>query len=168
MLWSLRGEEPIPIESGFGRLRIDDGKAAAGKTISMIIDESFVFQAIYNFIRKKDEGFNKHIMDYSSKNLSSRSGPDIDFVLRIDDQLCPVFVHNKLLRDTFPGNVEKPRLTVYETRLKAYLPTLATYCPGGKYLSLIYDHPAIVKTLREGWNSGDVWGSESEIGTDHY
>ncbi|KAG0203031.1 hypothetical protein BGX28_004557, partial [Mortierella sp. GBA30] len=98
---------------------------------------------------------------------SSPSGPDIVFVLRIDGQLYPVFVQNKLLNDIFPRDVEEARLTVHETRLKAYLPNLATYCPGGKYLSLIYAHPAIVKTPREGWDSGDPWDPESEIGTNH-
>ncbi|KAF9135667.1 hypothetical protein BGX30_011485 [Mortierella sp. GBA39] len=277
--WSMRGEEPILVESALGHLCITDGKAAAGKTISTVIDEPFVFQAAYNFIRKEDNEFYKQFIEqyedledprsdweifehhapydlihaFHKKQLkqelfsipnaakhrpmkklktlipqvepvsfprrffehpativgwddyklefvnmetftmgdffeahykygsrrgdsmvspfyypeSSPSGPDIVFVLRIDDQLYPVFVHNKPLRDIFPRDVEKARLTVYETRLKAFLPNLATYCPSGKYLSLIYDHPAIVKTLREGWNSGDVWDSESEIGTDH-
>ncbi|KAF9312447.1 hypothetical protein BG003_006268 [Podila horticola] len=277
--WSLRGEEPILVESAFGRLRIVADKAAAGKTISTIIDEPFVFQAAYNFIKNVDEGFYKHFREqyrdlqdpqsegkiferhapldliyaFHKKQLkqelfsipkaaihrsttklktpipqfesvtfprrffehpativgwecyewgaryketltmgdfleahykhgsrrgdstvppfyypeASPSGPDIVFVLRIDDQLYPVFVQNKLLNDIFPGDVEEARLTVHETRLKAYLPNLATYCPGGKYLSLIYAHPAIVKTPREGWNSGDLWDSESEIGADH-
>ncbi|KAF8941157.1 hypothetical protein BGZ58_001873 [Dissophora ornata] len=88
---------------------------------------------------------------------SSPSGPDIVFVLRIDDHLYPVFVQNKLLNDIFSGDVEEARLTVHETRLKAYLPNLATYYPGGKYLSLIYAHPAIVKMPREGWNSSNLW-----------
>ncbi|KAF9271164.1 hypothetical protein BGZ74_006415, partial [Mortierella antarctica] len=69
---------------------------------------------------------------------SSQSGPDIVFVLRIDDQLYPVFVQTKCLAGIYPGGVEKARLTVHETRLKAHLPNLTTYCPGGKYLSLIY------------------------------
>jgi hypothetical protein len=277
--WSLRGEEPILVESAFGRLRIAADKSAAGKTISTIIDEPFVFQAAYNFIKNEDEGFYKHFREqyrdlqdpqsegkiferhapldliyaFHKKQLkqelfsipkaavhrsttklkipipqfepvtfprrffehpativgwegyewgaryketltmsdfldahykhgsrrgdstvppfyypeSSPSGPDIVFVLQIDDQLYPVFVQNKLLNDIFPGDVEEARLTVHETRLKAYLPNLATYCPGGKYLSLIYAYPTIAKTPREGWNSGDLWDSESEIGTDH-
>ncbi|KAF9132896.1 hypothetical protein BGW39_011082 [Mortierella sp. 14UC] len=214
-------EEPILVESAFGRLRIAADKAAAGKTISTIVDEPFVFQAAYNFIKNEDEGFYKHFREqyrdvqdpqsegkiferhapldliyaFQKKQLkqelfsilkaaihrsttklktpipqfepSSPSGPDIVFVLRIGDQLYPVFVQNKLLNDIFPGNVEEARLTVHETRLKAYLPNLATYCPGRKYLSLIYAHPAIVKPPREGWNSGDLWDPESEIGTNY-
>ncbi|KAG0086497.1 hypothetical protein BGZ92_008082 [Podila epicladia] len=97
----------------------------------------------------------------------SPTGPDIVSVLRIDDQLYPVFVQNKLLKDIFPGDVEEARLTVHETRLKAYLPNFAAYCPSGKYLSLVYTHPAIEKMPREGWVSSDLWDSESEIGTDH-
>ncbi|KAG9067167.1 hypothetical protein KI688_011948 [Linnemannia hyalina] len=272
--WSMRGEEPILVESALGRLCITYGKAAAGKMISTVIDEPFVFQAAYNFIWEEDDEFYKHFTeqykdledprsdweifehhvpydliyafhkkqlkqelfsipnaakhrpmkklktfvpqfepvscprcfffehpativgwdDYKSGYVSMEtftmgdffevnykhgsrrgdsmvspfyypepppSGPDIVFVLRIDDQLYPVFVHNKPLGDIFPGDVEKARLAAYETRLKAYLPKLATYCPGGKYLSLIYDHPAIIKTPREGWNSGDVWDLES-------
>ncbi|KAG0010264.1 hypothetical protein BGZ81_002867 [Podila clonocystis] len=277
--WSLRGEEPIVVESAFGRLRIAADKAAVGKTTSTFIDEPFVFQAAYNFIKNEDEGFYQHFKEqyrdlqdsqaegkiferhapldliyaFHKKQLkkelfslpkaavhrsttkprtpipkfepvtfprhffehpativgwegyewrvrynenltmgdfpeahykhgsrrgnstvppfyypaSSPSGPDIVFVLQIDDQLYPVFVQNKLLKEIFPGDVEEARLTVHETRLKTYLPNLATYCPGGKYLSLIYAHPAIVKTPREGWNNGDLWDSESEIGTDH-
>ncbi|KAF8919690.1 hypothetical protein BGZ58_004622, partial [Dissophora ornata] len=277
--WSLRGEEPILVESAFGRLRIAADKAAIGKRVSTIIDEPFVFQAAYNFIKNEDEGFYKHFREqyrdlqdpqsegkvferhapldliyvFHKKQLkqelfsipkaavhwpttelktpipqfepvtfprrffehpativgwegyewgvryketltmgdfmeahykhdskrddstvppfyypnSSPSGPDIVFVLRIDDQLYPVFVQNKLPKDISPGDVEEARLTVHETRLKAYLPNLATYCPGGKYLSLIYAHPAVTKTPREGWNSSDLWDSESEIGTDH-
>ncbi|KAG0195034.1 hypothetical protein BGX28_002489, partial [Mortierella sp. GBA30] len=98
---------------------------------------------------------------------SSQSGPDIVFVLRIDDQLYPVFVQTKCLAGIYPGGVEKARLTVHETRLKAHLPNLTTYCPGGKYLSLIYVYPTIAKTPREGWDGGDLWDSESEIGADH-
>ncbi|KAG0010957.1 hypothetical protein BGZ82_003210 [Podila clonocystis] len=277
--WSLQGEEPILVESAFGRLRIAADKAAAGKTISTIIDEPFVFQAAYNFIKNEDEGFYKHFREqyrdlqdpqsegkiferhapldliyaFHNKQLkqelfsipkaavhrpttklktpipqfepvtfprrffehsativgwegyewgaryketltmgdfleahykhgsrrgdstvppfyypgTSPSGPDIVFVLRIDDQLYPVFVQNKLLHGIFPGDVEEARLTVHETRLKMYLPNFAAYCPGGKYLSLIYAHPAIVKTPREGWNCDDLWDSEIEIGTDH-
>ncbi|KAG0253673.1 hypothetical protein BGZ95_006248 [Linnemannia exigua] len=276
---NLRGEEPILVESAFGRLRIAADKAAVGKTISTIIDEPFVFQAAYNFIKDEDEGFYKHFREqyrdlqdpqsegkiferhapldliyaFHKKQLkqellsipkaavhrsttklktpipqfepvtfprrffehpamivgwegyewgtryketltmgdfleahykhgsrrgdftvppfyypeSSPSGPDIVFVLRIDDHLYPVFVQNKLLNDIFPGDVEEARLTVHETILKSYLPNLATYCPGGKHLSLIYVHPAIVKTPREGWNNGDLWDSQSEFGTDH-
>ncbi|KAF9152946.1 hypothetical protein DFQ26_000724, partial [Actinomortierella ambigua] len=277
--WSLRGEEPNLVESAFGGLRIAADKSAAGKTISTTIDESFVFQAAYNFIKNEDEDFYKHFREqyrdlqhtqsegnlferpapldliyaFHKKQLkqelflipkaavhrpttqlkapfpqfepvtflrrffehaativgwegyewgarcketlttsdfldahythgsrrgnsmvplfyypeSSPSGPDIVFVLQIDGQLYPVFVQNKLLNDISPGDVEEARLTVHETRLKAHLPNLATYCPGGKYLSLIYAYPMIAKTLREGWNSGDLWDSESEIGTDH-
>ncbi|KAF9282211.1 hypothetical protein BGZ74_002189, partial [Mortierella antarctica] len=187
--WSLRGEEPILIESAFGRLRIAADKAAAGKTISMIIDESFVFPAAYNFIKNEDEGFYKHFQEqtvldpkatvhqpttkpktpipqfepvtfpwrffehpatiigregsewgarhketltmsdfleahYSHNSRigdstvppfyypeSSPSGPDIVFVLRINGQLYPVFVQDKLLNDIFPGDVEEARLT---------------------------------------------------------
>ncbi|KAF9151680.1 hypothetical protein DFQ26_001160, partial [Actinomortierella ambigua] len=294
--WSLRGEELILVESAFGRLRIAADKSAAGRTISTIIDEPFVFQAAYNFIKNEDKDFYKLFRDqyrylqdpgnlfephapvdliyaFHKKQLkqelfsipkaavhrsttqlktpipqfepvtfpkrffehaativgweghewegyewegyewegyewegyewgarhketltmgdfldahykhgskrgnsmvppfyypeSSPSGPDIVFVLQIDDQLYPVFVHNKLLNDISPGVVEEARLTVHETRLKAYLPNLATYCPGGKYLSLIYACPTIAETPREGWNSGDLWDSESEIETDH-
>jgi len=277
--WSSRGEEPILVESAFGRLRIAADKAAAGKTISTIIDEPFVFQAAYNFIQNEDEGFytnfrkqyedlldpqcektifEQHepwdlILAFHKKQLkqelfsipmaavhwpttepkapipqfepvtfprrlfkhpatiigwegyewgaryketltmgdfleahynhgsrrgnstvppfyypeSSKSGPDIVFVLRIDDQLYPVFVQTKCLADIHPGDVEEARLTVHETRLKAHLPNLATYCPGGKYLSLIYVHPTITKMPREGWDGDDLWDSEPEIGTDH-
>ncbi|KAG0369043.1 hypothetical protein BGX24_002566, partial [Mortierella sp. AD032] len=274
--WSLQGEEPILVESAFGRLRIAADKAAAGKTTSTIIDEPFVFHAAYNFIKNEDEGFYKHFRElyrdlqdpqsegkiferhapldliyaFHKKQLkqelfsipkaavltkepktpipqfepvifprhlfkhpativgwggyewgarykktltmgdfleahckhgsrrgdstvppfyypeSSPSGPDIVFVLQIDGQLYPVFVQNKLLNKISPGDVEEGRLTVHASRIKAFLPNLATYCPGGKYLSLIYAHPAIVKTPRDGWNSGDLWASESEIGTD--
>ncbi|KAK3838749.1 MAG: hypothetical protein JOS17DRAFT_813362 [Linnemannia elongata] len=275
--WSLRGEEPILVESAFGRLRIAADKAAAGKTIDTIIDEPFVFQAAYNFIKNEDEGFYNHFTEqyrdlqdpqsegniferhapldliyaFHKKQLkkelfsipkaavhmkepmtpipqfepvtfprhlfehpativgwegyewgaryketltmgdfieahynhglrrgdsmvppfyypeSSQSGPDIVFVLRIDDQLYPVFVQIKCLAGIYPGGVEKARLTVHETRLKAHLPNLTTYCPGGKYLSLIYVHPTITKTPREGWDGDDLWDSEPEIGTDH-
>ncbi|KAF9544382.1 hypothetical protein EC957_012183 [Mortierella hygrophila] len=276
--WSMRGEEPILVESALGRLCITGGKAAAGKTISTVIDEPFVFQAACDFIRKEDDEFYKHLTEqyedledprsdweifehhapydliyaYHKKQFkqelfsipsaaqhrpmkrlktlipqfepvsfprrffehpatisgwhdyklgyvnmetftmgdffeahykhgsrrgdsivspfyypeSSLSGPDIVVVLRIDGQLYPVFVHNKPLHDIFPGDVEKARPAAYETRLRAYLPNLATYCLDRKYLSLTYDHPAIVKTPREGWNSGDVWDLDSKIETD--
>ena len=275
--WSLRGEEPILVESAFGRLRIAADKAAVGRTISTIIDEPFVFQAAYNFIQNEDEGFYKHFREqyrdlqdpqsegkiferhapldliyaFHKKQLKkelfsipkaakhrpmtelktpipqfepvafprhlfehsativgwegyewgtryketlnmsdfleahykhgsrrgdcmvppfyypepSQSGPDIVFVLRIDDHLYPVFVQTKLLDDISPGKVEEARLTVHEMKLKAHLPNLATYCPGRKYLSLIYVHPTIVKTPREGWD--DLWDTESETGTNH-
>ncbi|KAF9078916.1 hypothetical protein BGX23_005794 [Mortierella sp. AD031] len=61
--WSLRGEEPILVESGFGRLRIAADKAAAGKTIDTTIDEPFVFQAAYNFIKNEDERFYNHFTE---------------------------------------------------------------------------------------------------------
>ncbi|KAF9176748.1 hypothetical protein BGZ51_009713, partial [Haplosporangium sp. Z 767] len=275
--WSLRGEEPILVESAFGRLRIAADKAVSGKTICTIIDEPFVFQAAYNFIKNEDEGFYKHFREqyrtlqdpqsegklferhapldliyaFHKKRLkqelfsipkaavhtkkpktpipqfepvtfpkhlfehpativgwegyewgtrhketltmgdfleahynhgsrrgnstvppfyypeSSQSGPDIVFVLRIGDQLYPVFVQTKCLADIYPGGVEKARLSIHESRLKDHLPNLPTYCPGGKYLSLIYVHPTIAKTPRESWDGDDLWSSEPEDGTDH-
>ncbi|KAF9317742.1 hypothetical protein BG006_003311, partial [Podila minutissima] len=202
--WSLRGEEPVLVESAFGRLRLAADKAAAGKTISMTIDEPFVFQATYNFITNEDEGFYKHfrelyrdLQDPQSEGKTFERHAPLDLIYAFHKKLLKqelfsipkaavhrpmtklknsipqfeplylVFVQNKLLKDIFPGDVEEARLTVHETRLKAYLPNFATYCPGGKYLSLIYAHPVIAKMPREGWNSGDLWDSESEIGTDH-
>jgi len=41
----------------------------------------------------------------------SLSGPDIVFVLKIDDQLYSVFVQTKLLDGISPGDVEKARMT---------------------------------------------------------
>ncbi|KAF9344976.1 hypothetical protein BGX34_005164, partial [Mortierella sp. NVP85] len=274
MPWSLRGEEPIVVESAFGRIRKAADKAAVTETT---IDEPFVFKAAYNFIKNEDEGFYKHFreqyrdlldppsegkiferhapldlihvfhnkrlkqelfsipkpavhqkppktpipqfepvtfprrlfehtativgwegyewgvrynetltmddfLEAHCKNASRRgdfmvppfyypgtspSGPDIVFVLRIDDQFYPVFVQNKLLMDIYPGDVEEARLTAHETSLEKHVPSLAKYCPDGKYLSLVYSYSEISKTPREGWDSGDLWDSESEIGTDH-
>ncbi|KAG0370132.1 hypothetical protein BGX24_002120 [Mortierella sp. AD032] len=85
----------------------------------------------------------------------SNPGPDIIFVLQIDHQLYPVFVQTKLFGDTSevasPKDVEEARLIVHETNIKTHLPNLAMYCPGGKYLSLLYYvHSTIDKTsLRE-------------------
>ncbi|KAG0009092.1 hypothetical protein BGZ81_003644, partial [Podila clonocystis] len=94
----------------------------------------------------------------------SPSGPDIVFVLRTNNELYPVFVQTKLLQGIYPGGVENARLTVHESRIKDHLPNLATYCPGGKYLSLIYVHPTINKTLRKGWDRDDLWDTDSESG----
>ncbi|KAG0208429.1 hypothetical protein BGX31_002333, partial [Mortierella sp. GBA43] len=262
--WSLPGEEPILVESAFGRIREAADKAAATETT---IDEPFVFRAAYNFIRNEEKGFyemfkkqyrnsqdeqfagkiferhapldlihvfhNKplkqelfsipkaipqfepvtfpkrlfghtativgwegyewgiqsqetltmdNFLEAHCKNNSRRgkltipafyypgtspSGPDIVFVLRIDGQLYPVFVQNKLLVEIHPSDVEDARLTVYETKIKKHVPNLANYCPGGKYLSLIYSYCEIKKTPREGWDGVHLWDSESEIGTDH-
>ncbi|KAF9316612.1 hypothetical protein BGZ91_005521 [Linnemannia elongata] len=98
---------------------------------------------------------------------TSKSGPDIVFVLRMGDQLYPVFVQTKLLAGIHPGDVEEARLNVHETRLKAHLSDLSIYFPGGKYLSLIYVHPTVNKTSREGWDGEDLWDLEPEIGIDH-
>ncbi|KAF9183685.1 hypothetical protein BGZ51_003863 [Haplosporangium sp. Z 767] len=276
--WSLRGEEPILVESSFARLHIATDMATFEKTVTTIIDEPFVFQAAYNFIKKEDERFYKHFMEqyqdlqdlsfeddifelhapldpvyaFHKKQLKqelfsipkaakhwsamllktpipifepvtfprhlfehpamivgwegykwgtryketltmsdfmeahykhgsrrgdctvppfyypewSESGPDIVFVLRIDNQLYPVFVQTKFLDGISPGKVEEARLTVHEIKLKAHLPNLAMYCPGGKYLSLIYVHSTIAKTPREGWAGDDLWDTESETGAD--
>ncbi|KAI1312289.1 hypothetical protein EDD11_002979 [Mortierella claussenii] len=94
----------------------------------------------------------------------SPSGPDIVFVLQINNELYPVFVQTKCLAGIFPGGVEKPRLTIHESRIKDHLPNLAMYCPGGKYLSLIYVHPTINKTLRKGWERDNLWDTDSESG----
>ncbi|KAI8344986.1 hypothetical protein B0O80DRAFT_492022 [Mortierella sp. GBAus27b] len=51
---SLPGEEPILVESAFGRIREAADKAAATETT---IDEPFVFRAAYNFIRNEEKGF---------------------------------------------------------------------------------------------------------------
>ncbi|KAG0164033.1 hypothetical protein DFQ28_010939, partial [Apophysomyces sp. BC1034] len=48
----------------------------------------------------------------------------------------------------------------------AHLPNLSSYCPDGKYLSLIYIHPMIAKTPREDWDSDDLWGTDSATGAD--
>ncbi|KAG0076743.1 hypothetical protein BGZ90_008266 [Linnemannia elongata] len=275
--WSLRGEEPILVESSFGHFRIAADKAASGKTIDTVIDEPFAFQAAYNFLKNEDEWFCNHFTEqyidlqdpqseskifeqhapldliyaFHKKQLkqelfsipkpamhtkglktpipqfepvtfprhlfehqatvvgwegygrgtrcretmtmgdfleahynhgsmrggstvppfyypkASKSGPDIVFVLRMGDQLYPVFVQTKLLAGIHPGDVEEARLTVHETRLKAHLSDLSIYCPGGKYLSLIYVHPTVNKTSREGWDGEDLWDSEPEIGIDH-
>ncbi|KAF9290335.1 hypothetical protein BGZ74_000534 [Mortierella antarctica] len=92
--------------------------------------------------------------------------PDIVFVLRIDNQLYPVCLQTKLLDDISPGKVEEARLTVHETKLKVHLPNLTSDCLGGKYLSLIYIHPMIIKTPRESWDGETLWDTESEAGTD--
>lgn len=62
--------------------------------------------------------------------------------------------------------VEEARLTIHEIKLKAHPPNLASYGPGGKYLSLIYVHLTIVKTPRKGWDCDDLWDTEPETGTD--
>ncbi|KAF9323962.1 hypothetical protein BG006_000981 [Podila minutissima] len=96
---------------------------------------------------------------------SSHSGPDIVFVLQIDNQLYPVFLQTKLLDDISPGKVEDARLTVHETKLKVHVPNLTSDCLGGKYLSLIYIHPMIIKMPQEGWDGETLWDMESEAGT---
>ncbi|KAG0267443.1 hypothetical protein BGZ95_002850, partial [Linnemannia exigua] len=244
--WSLQGEERILIESAFARLRkISDGAAAGKTTVSTVVDEPFVFQAICNFIQEEDEEFYRQFMNqygdptgenfelhapldliyaFHKKQLKqemfsflksvgtpiaafgavsfpthlfahghlativgwkeykwrgteykgmltmndfmeahykngsrkdnqlvppfyypepSHSGLDIVFVLQINDQLYPVFVRTtKFFGDNnvmSPENAEDARLTVHETHIKTrYLPNLAMYCPGGKYLSLLY------------------------------
>ena len=83
---------------------------------------------------------------------SSPSGPDIVFVLRIDYLLFPVFVRNKQHLDDY----------FQETRRKLR--------PGSRPIYRTWPrtaHPANVKTPREGWNSDDLWDSESEIGIGH-
>ncbi|KAF8923164.1 hypothetical protein BGZ58_003286 [Dissophora ornata] len=99
--------------------------------------------------------------------VPSDSGPDIVFVLQIGDQLYPVFVQTKLLKDIFPGGVEKTRLTVHETNICVHLPNLNTYCPSGKYLSLLYVYPTITKTPREDWDDDELWDTEPETGADY-
>ncbi|KAG0196224.1 hypothetical protein BGX28_010413, partial [Mortierella sp. GBA30] len=96
----------------------------------------------------------------------SHSGPNIVFVLRIDDNIYPVLVQTKLLDDIYPGTVQKARLIVHESKLKGHLPNMVAYCPGGKHLSLTYVHPTIEKTVREGWDGDDLWDAGSETGTD--
>ncbi|KAG0233096.1 hypothetical protein BGX31_004954, partial [Mortierella sp. GBA43] len=81
------------------------------------------------------------------------------------NKLYPVFVQTKLLGDIYPSDVEKARLTVHESRIKEHLPNLVDYCPGGKYLSLIYVHPTITKTQRN-WNRNDLWDAEVKAGAD--
>ncbi|KAF8959266.1 hypothetical protein BGZ46_001808 [Entomortierella lignicola] len=94
----------------------------------------------------------------------SPSGPNVVFVLRINSELYPVFVQTKLLKGIYPGDVEDARLTVHESRIKDHLPNLSTYCPSGKYLSLLYVHPTIKKTPRMGWDDDSLWDSEPETG----
>ncbi|KAG0044704.1 hypothetical protein BGZ83_010081 [Gryganskiella cystojenkinii] len=94
----------------------------------------------------------------------SPSGPGIVFVLRFNKELYPVFVQTKLLKGIYPGDVEDARLTVHESRIKDHLPNLAAYCPGGKYLSLLYVHPTIKNTPRMGWDGDSLWDSEPETG----
>ncbi|KAI9241348.1 MAG: hypothetical protein BYD32DRAFT_406181 [Podila humilis] len=60
--------------------------------------------------------------------------------------------------------VGEARLTIHEIKLKAHPPNVASHGPGGKYLSLIYVHPTIVKTPREGWDGDDLWDAEPETG----
>ncbi|KAG0268561.1 hypothetical protein BGZ95_002405 [Linnemannia exigua] len=55
--WSLRGEEPILVESAFSHLCIAADKAASENTTNTTIDEPFLFQADYNFIKNEGKGF---------------------------------------------------------------------------------------------------------------
>ncbi|KAF9408340.1 hypothetical protein BGZ94_002347 [Podila epigama] len=278
---SLRGEEPILVESAVARLRLSADLAAANnKTLKTVIDEPFVFQAAYNFVKNEEKGFYnnfreqyqslqdassegklferhapldlihafhkkrlkrelfsipkpavhkvspkkpiptfepvtfpRHLFEHSAAIVGwegyewgarykvdltmrdfldahyhnksrkdgcmvppffypeqSRSGPDIVFVLRINNELYPVFVQTKLLDKIYPGDVEEARLTVHEDKIKNHLPNLATYCPRGKYLSLIYAYASINKTPRDRWDSDALWDKESESGTNrsHY
>ncbi|KAI1297001.1 hypothetical protein EDD11_007314 [Mortierella claussenii] len=232
--WSLREEEPIVIESAFGRLHIAADKAATEETISAVIDEPFVFQTAYNFIKTKDEGFYKLFRNQyrglqdpqSEGKIFERNAPlDLIFAFHKKQLKQELFsipkpaVHKKApetpiprsepvtfprhmfkhpativgwedyewgaryrtnlnmgdfleahhkhgsrrggsmtrcLAGIYPGDVEEARLTVHETRLKAQLPNLITYCRSGKYLSLIYVHLTINKTPREGWDCDDL------------
>ncbi|KAG0332645.1 hypothetical protein BG004_001163 [Podila humilis] len=263
--WRLRREEPILVESSCARLRIVDNKDRLWKSIDTIIDEPFVFQAFYNFIKNEDKGFYKRFREqygdledpqseemiferrapmdliyaFHNKQLkqelfsilekhitqlepvtfpkhlfthqativgweghewearhnsaltmhdfmeahcrnssrkddyeippfyyleSSQSGPDIVFVLPIDDLLYPVFVQTKLDKDKYPRDVDDARLTVHDSRIRDHLPNLAEYFPGGKYLSLLYIHSTINRTLRKGWDSDRLWDSKPESG----
>ncbi|KAF9910163.1 hypothetical protein BX616_010929 [Lobosporangium transversale] len=269
--WSLQGEKPILVESAFGCLRNVATSTVFGKSFYTVIDEPFIFQAAYNFIKHEDYDFyyqdlqgrqpeerifelhapldlvyafhNKQLKQelfsipkaakhqptpklkspipefepvaflrhlfkhkativgwedydwrvrymealtmgdfleahYKHSSMwggsavppfyypeSSLSGPDIVFVLRIDDQLYPVFVQTKLSQDISPGKVEEARLTIHESKLKHHLPNLASYCPGGKYFGLIYVHPMVVKTPRESWDDS-LWRTEPDCGAD--
>ncbi|KAF8944066.1 hypothetical protein BGZ47_004697 [Haplosporangium gracile] len=159
-------------------------KAAAGKTIDTIIDEPFVFQAAYNFIKNEDEGFYNHftekyrdLKDLQSEGKIFEWHAPLDLIYafhkkQLKQELflipkaavhreehktpIPQFEPTKCLAGIYPGGVEKARLTVHETRLEAHLPNLTAYCPGGKYLSLIYVYPTIAETPREGWDDGNL------------
>ncbi|KAF9898064.1 hypothetical protein BX616_004540, partial [Lobosporangium transversale] len=48
------------------------------------------------------------------------------------------------------------------TKAKDHLPNLASYCPGEKYLSLIYVHPIVVEKDRDDRNSDKIWDKESD------
>ncbi|KAG9071665.1 hypothetical protein KI688_005878 [Linnemannia hyalina] len=194
--WSLRGEEPILVESALSRLRIAADKTAAEETISTITGEPFkqLKQELFSVPNAAE-----HRRTTKLKTLIPLFEP-VTFLKRFFEhpativgwENCELGVLNKetltmgdffeahyehgsrrgnsivkLLRDITPGAVEEARLAVHETRIKAFLPNLAKYCPGGKYLSLIYAYREIVKTSREGWSSGNLWDSEPEIGEDH-
>ncbi|KAF9979197.1 hypothetical protein BGZ73_004083 [Actinomortierella ambigua] len=92
------------------------------------------------------------------------SGPDIVFVVRVNEDLYPVFVKASLLQDLSPEDVEEYRLTLHESRIKEHLPELSEYCSRGKYFSLIYARCTISRTLQEDWSRDDLWDTAPATG----
>ncbi|KAF9115632.1 hypothetical protein BGX30_006215 [Mortierella sp. GBA39] len=117
--WSLRGEEPILVESAFGRLRIAADKAAAGKAISTIIDEPFVFQAAYNFIKNEDEGFYKHFKEQYRDLLDPQSEGKI-FERHAPLDLIYAFHKKQLKQELF--SIPKAAVHRPTTKLKTPIP----------------------------------------------
>ncbi|KAG0182232.1 hypothetical protein DFQ28_002144, partial [Apophysomyces sp. BC1034] len=99
--WSLRGEELILVESSFGRLRIAADQAADKKTTSTSIDEPFVFQAAYNFIKNEDEGFYEHFRQ-QYRDLQDPQSEGKIFERHAPLDLIYVFHGKKLKQELFP------------------------------------------------------------------
>ena len=117
--WSLRGEEPILVESAFGRLRIAADKAVVGEKISTMIDEPFVFRASYNFIQKEDEGFYKHFREQYRDLLDPQAEGKI-FERHAPLDLIYVFHQKQLKKELF--SIPKAAVHLPTTKLKTPIP----------------------------------------------
>ncbi|KAG0205361.1 hypothetical protein BGX28_003026 [Mortierella sp. GBA30] len=132
-------------------------RAAAWKKISTIVDEPFVFQAAYNFIQKEDEGFYKHFK-VQYRDLPDPLSEGKIFVRNTPFDQIYAFHKKRLIHELFSIPKAAPHQST--TKLKTPIPQFEPY------LSLIYVHPTIEKTPREGWGGDDLWDAESETGTD--
>ncbi|KAF9345957.1 hypothetical protein BGX26_002558 [Mortierella sp. AD094] len=72
------------------------------------------------------------------------SGPDIVFVLRVGQDMYPVFVQVKLVVKLQGEELLSALETVHAKKIKDHLANLSEYCVNGRYLSMLLSYPAEV------------------------
>ncbi|GJJ77113.1 hypothetical protein EMPS_09472 [Entomortierella parvispora] len=132
---------------------------AWGQSFETIRIDDFLSAHYFNNSRRQD-GQPVSAFFYPPK---TPSGPDVIFVIELNDVKFPVFVQLKLVKSLPPKLVQEARTTISTEKILSILDNLADYCPSKTYLSLIVCLPAVISGAPRDWRHQSYGASIREL-----